>query len=189
MDRLPCVSVDRSDATAHAGFDLARAGNLVAEYLGQLGHRHFAVVTESGSLIGALLVAALQPHRDPTGAAPGVLNIDDGPLAESLMKRVASLHPPTALICSSDAIALAVIHACAGQGIDVPGRMSVVGFGDSALARCVTPMLTSVRIPAIGAGTAAAEYLLARFAGGVAESNELPVKLAVRASTGPPTPS
>jgi LacI family transcriptional regulator len=94
-------------------------------------------------------------------------------------------NSPTAVICSSDAIALAVMHACACHGIEVPGRLSVVGFGDSPLARCVTPMLTSVRIPARGAGIAAAEYLLARLEGRVAIHAELPVKLAVRASTGP----
>ena len=35
--------------------------------------------------------------------------------------------------------ALAVMHACACHGVDVPGRLSVVGFGDSPLARCVSP--------------------------------------------------
>jgi LacI family transcriptional regulator len=81
------------------------------------------------------------------------------------------------------------MHACAGHGIDVPGRLSVVGFGDSGLARWVSPTLTSVRIPARAAGIAAAEYLLARFAGRVVDLAELPVKLAIRGSTGPPTRS
>ena len=95
-------------------------------------------------------------------------------------------NSPTAAICGSDAIALAVMHACARHGIEVPRRMSIVGFGDTPLARCVSPMLTSVRIAARGAGVAAAEYLLARLAGRASDITELPIKLVVRASTGPP---
>jgi DNA-binding LacI/PurR family transcriptional regulator len=49
--------------------------------------------------------------------------------------------------------------------------------------------LTSVRIPARAAGVAAAEYLLACFAGRIPDLTEWPVKLAVRGSTGPPTGS
>ena len=52
IQRLPCVSVDRTDRsgfTASAGLDLGRAGKLIADYLGQLGHRCGAVVAEPRS--------------------------------------------------------------------------------------------------------------------------------------------
>jgi LacI family transcriptional regulator len=189
VQHLPCVSVDRRDATgfaANAGLDLARTGKLIADYLGQLGHCRLAVVAESHSVIGALLGDALRPDTVSAGSSLELLNAGDGPVSEGMMKWFALPNPPTAAICSSDAIALAVMHACARHGIDVPGRMAVLGFGDTPLARCVSPMLTSVRIPARGAGIAAAEYLLARLAGRAADPAELPVKLAVRASTGPP---
>ena len=190
IERLPCVSVDRTDTagfTANAGLDIARAGKLIAEYLGQLGHRRFAVIAESGSVVGALLVDGLRPDKVPAGFSLEQLTIDDEPLAEGLSKWFAMPDSPTAAICGSDAIALAVMHACARRGIDVPGRMSIMGFGDTPLARCVSPMLTSVRIPARGAGVAAAEYLLARLADRKSEITELPIKLVVRGSTGPPT--
>ena len=187
--RVPCVSVDRTDAagfTANAGLDLARAGKLIAAYLGQLGHRRLAVIAESRSVVGALLVDGFRPDKVPVGFSLELLTMDDEPLAEGLSKWFAMPNSPTAAICGSDAIALAVMHACARRGIDVPGRMSIMGFGDTPLARCVSPMLTSVRIPARGAGVAAAEYLLARLAGRASDITELPIKLVVRASTGPP---
>jgi DNA-binding LacI/PurR family transcriptional regulator len=53
----------------------------------------------------------------------------------------------------------------------------------------VSPRLTSVRLPARAAGMAAAEYLLARFADRVSDLAPLPVKLAIRGSTAPPTRS
>jgi LacI family transcriptional regulator len=188
IQRLPRVSVDRTDAagfTANAGLDLARAAKLIADYLGHLGHRRLAVIAESRSVVGALLVDGLRPDKVPAGFSLQLLTIDDEPLAEGLSTWFAMPNSPTAAICGSDAIALAVMHACVRQGIDVPGRMSIVGFGDTPLARCVSPMLTSVRIPARGAGVAAAEYLLARLAGRASDITELPIKLVVRASTGP----
>ena len=53
-------------------------------------------------------------------------------------------------------------------------------------AVCVSPTLTSVRIPARAAGIAAAEYLLAGFADRIPDLAEWPVKLVIRGSTGPP---
>lgn len=190
IQRLPCVSVDRTDASgfiASGGLDLARAGRLVVEYLEQLGHRRLAVVVDTHSVIGALLVdAALRSGKVSPGSSAELLNTGDGPVAEGIVKWLALPEPPTAAICGSDAIAVAVMHACTCHGIEVPGQFSVVGFGDTPLARRVLPMLTSVRIPAQSAGIAAAEYLLARLAGKAADFPELPIKLAVRGSTGPP---
>lgn len=189
IQRLPCMSADRTDATgftANAGLDLARAAKLIAEYLGQLGHRRLAVIAQSRSVVRALLVEGLRPDKLPAGFSLELLTMDDEPLAEGLSRWFAMPNSPTAAICGSDAIALAVMHACARHGIDVPGRMSIMGFADTPLARCVSPTLTSVRIPARDAGIAAAEYLLARLAVRTPEINELPIKLVVRASTGAP---
>jgi LacI family transcriptional regulator len=190
IQRLPCVSVDRTDRTgftASAGLDLGRAGKLIADYLRQLGHRCMAVVAEPRSVISTLVVEALGADQAALGGSPPeVMHIGDQPIAEGILRWLALPNSPTAAICVSDASALAVMHACACHGIDVPGRLSVVGFGDSPLARCVSPTLTSVRIPARAAGIAAAEYLLARFADRVPNVTEWPVKLAIRGSTGPP---
>ena len=189
IQRLPCVSVDRSDRTgftANAGLDLGRAGKLIADYLGQLGHRCMAVLAEPRSVVGALLVEALRADKVMDQALLEVMNIGDEPIAEGILRWLALPNSPTAAICASDATALAVMHACACRGIDVPGRLSVIGFGDSPLARCVSPTLTSVRIPARAAGIAAAEYLLAGFADRIPDLAEWPVKLVIRGSTGPP---
>lgn len=191
IQRLPCVSTDRTDATgfaASAGLDLGRAGQLIAAYLGQLGHRCMGVVAKGHSAFAALVVDGLRSNA-LQGCSLRVLNMGDAPVAEGILRWLALPNAPTAAICLNDATALAVMHACACHGIDIPGRLSVVGFGDTALARCVSPLLTSVRIPARAAGIAAAEYLLARFAGRVSDLAQLPVKLAIRGSTGPPTRS
>ena len=189
IQRLPCVSVDRTDRsgfTASAGLDLGRAGKLIADYLRQLGHRCMAVVAEPRSGVGTLLVETLRANPVMDQSLLEVMNIGDEPIAEGILRWLALPNSPTAAICASDATALAVMHACACRGIDVPGRLSVIGFGDSPLARCVSPALTSVRIPARAAGIAAAEYLLAGFADRIPDLAEWPVKLVIRGSTGPP---
>ncbi len=189
IQRLPCVSVDRSDRTgftANAGLDLGRAGKLIANYLGQLGHRCMAVVAEPRSGVGALLVEALRAEQVMDQSLLEVMNIGDEPIVEGILRWLALPNAPTAAICASDATALAVMQACACRGIDVPGRLSVIGFGDSPLARCVSPALTSVRIPAHAAGMAAAEYLLARFADRIPDLAQWPLKLVIRGSTRPP---
>ena len=185
IQRLPCISIDRTQAAGvavHAGVDLAGSARLIAEYLRQLGHRRVAVVAEPDSIIGALLVEGLTAQL----AAPlEILTLGEGSVADGVLQWSVLADPPTAAICSSDTVALAVIDACARHQIDVPGKMSVIGFGDSALARCTTPAMTSVRVPAHRAGIAAAEYLLALLEGGAPIADVLPVKIAVRASTGP----
>jgi DNA-binding LacI/PurR family transcriptional regulator len=70
----------------------------------------------------------------------------------------------------------------------VPGDISVVGFDDTQLAEMVTPRLTTVRIPAAVAGTAAIEMLLDLVRGreaGLRSPLEVSGELVVRSSTGP----
>ena len=52
----------------------------------------------------------------------------------------------TAVLVANDAMALGVIKALTEQGIDVPGDVSVVGFGDMSEARYFRPSLTTVRL-------------------------------------------
>ena len=188
---LPCVSFDGTrmatfGAGAETGAGLTRAGNLAAEYLRSLGHRRLAAIVASGSTVGARLVDALGGERGPEGSSLEIVTIGDGPLTNSIAKWLALPDSPTAAICESDAIALALVQACGGHGIGVPGRISVVGFGDTVPARCATPALTSVRVPARNAGIVAAEDLLARLGGCAPDCQAMGVKLVIRASTGRP---
>jgi LacI family transcriptional regulator, repressor for deo operon, udp, cdd, tsx, nupC, and nupG len=53
----------------------------------------------------------------------------------------------TAVVASSDLMALGIIRAAREQGKDVPGELSVVGFDDSPLMAFTDPPLTTVRQP------------------------------------------
>jgi DNA-binding LacI/PurR family transcriptional regulator len=91
---------------------------------------------------------------------------------------------PTAVVCASDTLALAVISAARARGLVVPDDLSVTGFDDSVLAALSSPALTSVRVDYAEFGAAAAAALLAQIDGEQPPGYE-PSKpvLEVRAST------
>lgn len=97
-------------------------------------------------------------------------------------------HPPTALLCFADVIAIGAIEALRERGIRVPRDVSVVGFDDVPEARWGTPALTTVNQSAVEKGRTAAG-VLARCMAGEDVANlriELPTALVVRASTARP---
>lgn len=91
----------------------------------------------------------------------------------------------TAIVAASDLAAAAALRECRALRVAVPQQVSVVGWGDSELARCLDPGLTSIRVPACAGGQCAAEYLIAALAGHSFAWPELPLKLVIRDSTGP----
>ena len=91
--------------------------------------------------------------------------------------------PPTAVLAFSDLLALGVMDAAAERGVDVPGRLSVVGFDD--IAEAAPAGLTTVRQPHDEKGAAAVRLLLDSDDRG---SVVLPAELIVRSTTAPPRP-
>jgi len=88
---------------------------------------------------------------------------------------------PTALLATSDELALGALRAAAERGIAVPEQLSVIGFDDAPTAAWATPALTTVRQPHYDKGRMAAEQLLEP--AGRSETT-LPTRLIVRNSTG-----
>jgi DNA-binding LacI/PurR family transcriptional regulator len=95
-------------------------------------------------------------------------------------------HEPTAVVCTSDTLAIALITVVRALGSSVPHDVSVVGFDDSLLASLSSPALTSVRVDYTEFGAAASAALLAEIGGVQAPSYvPSPPTLEVRASTAP----
>lgn len=87
----------------------------------------------------------------------------------------------TAIFCSNDQLALGVLHAAHELGVDVPGRVSLIGFDDIPEAAHFWPPLTTIRQDFSVAGRRCVEQLLDE--GDAAPSAEL--VLIERASTAP----
>lgn len=94
---------------------------------------------------------------------------------------------PTAVFASSDFIAAGVLQAAGGLGLVVPRDLSVIGFDDT-LSTFLTPLLTSVRLPAFELGRSAARLAIDRLGGdqyAPAVEEKLEATLVPRASVGP----
>lgn len=94
---------------------------------------------------------------------------------------------PTAVACTSDQLAMALMAAARAGAIEVPAGLSVTGFDDSSLAAFAQPPLTSVHVDYAEFGAAAAAALLDVTAGAPPGRYEpAPAVLTVRGSTAPP---
>jgi DNA-binding LacI/PurR family transcriptional regulator len=91
----------------------------------------------------------------------------------------------TALFAGNDKMAVGAMHYLTRSGVDVPGRVSVIGFDDLRHAAFVTPTLTTVHLPLYEVGALACERLIERAHGkGERVAEKLPTHLVVRESTG-----
>lgn len=91
----------------------------------------------------------------------------------------------TAAICANDLLAAGVLAECRAQGLDVPGEISVLGYGGLDVGAASWPAIATVQIPSEEMGRQAAECLLARLAGApIPDRIELATEFLPRASTG-----
>lgn len=168
----------------------AAAANLLAD----LGHRRIAYI--AGDPEYRLSARRLEGYRDVVAArgldgdAALVRQGDFGfASGERAMTELLALpRPPSAIVASSDQMALGALHVAHREGVDVPGDISLVSFDDSPVVKFSVPPLTAIKQP-VAAMTARAATLLIEAAAGktdAAESDIIPFHLAVRGSTAPP---
>lgn len=176
------------------GFDNVQAAYQVASYLLDIGHRRIAMVAgmRRGNDRAEERVRGVTAAMEERGLhfARGCLveheyDIAQGRLAASRL--LASVDPPTAIICGNDVLAFGVLFECRARGVRVPDDISITGFDDLDLSVNMDPPLTTIRVPATEMGRRAAEYLLARLdKAPIQEKTELQATLIVRDTTAPP---
>jgi LacI family transcriptional regulator len=74
-------------------------------------------------------------------------------------------------------------------GLDVPGQLSVTGFGDWEVSRLISPALTTIHSDAVRIGSLTARNLLSQIEPGNddnVQQIEFEPELIVRSSTAPP---
>jgi LacI family transcriptional regulator len=79
---------------------------------------------------------------------------------------------PSAVFCFNDLVAIGLINALTELGLDVPGRISVIGFDDIQIGQYVRVPLTTVHVPAHEIGIAAANLLIRHIGGGSSSRTE-----------------
>jgi DNA-binding LacI/PurR family transcriptional regulator len=211
--RLPAVVVDQPfmEGVPLVGVDDEAAARTAAEHPLHLGHERFAVVSFALSpdvrdgmadptrqeraafrvsrlrLRGyraALEDAGLPWSGVPVYECPGSSREYGWRAAEALL----SVGPgPTAILASSDELALGVIARAKERGLSVPEDVSVVGFDDVPAAASSDPPLTTVHQDHAEKGLLAGRMLISqlRKEDGPA-AGPLATSLVVRGSTAPP---
>ncbi len=69
-------------------------------------------------------------------------------------------HPPTAIFCANDLMALGAIEAAGELGLKVPEDISIMGYDDQELARYTHPPLTTLVLPNYEMGRRAIDLLI-----------------------------
>jgi DNA-binding LacI/PurR family transcriptional regulator len=215
LDRqLPAVVVDQpfKEGVPFVGVDDEAAARTAAEHLLHLGHERFAIVSFALSPGGrdgianivrqeqaafrvsrlrlqgyraALEDAGLLWSKVPVYECPGSSKEFGQRAAEALLSLE---HRPTAILASSDQLALGVITWATERGLSVPEDVSVVGFDDIPAAASANPPVTTVHQDHAEKGLLAGRMLISQLrkedcpnaAGPLATS------LVVRGSTSPP---
>lgn len=180
-----------------AGFDHARAYEVITRRLLELGHTRFGVIFQSTKLNNrvAARLGAIHATLAENGLAlrpPHLVLMDNNsnvgriPFARKSLRQIMSHAPaPTAIICGNDILAIGALLEAEAMGIDVPGTLSISGFDDIEIAAHSRPSLTTVRVPDREMGELAAQYLIDRLAGRDCDSPAmLDVLLVERESTG-----
>jgi LacI family transcriptional regulator len=166
----------------------------VSEALGHLhglGHRAIAVLRPPGSPTSdrpAELFVVAEAERlglqVEVVTAPYGLHEATG-IARALL---AGAHRPTAVFCFSDSIAYGVYAAARDLEIEIPSRLSVIGYDDHPISALLTPPLTSFDWGSKRMVEAAVGMVLAAIDGEPGERGRVVIRpdLRNRGSTAPP---
>ncbi|ELY5816697.1 DNA-binding transcriptional regulator CytR [Cronobacter turicensis] len=182
---LPTVHIDNLTAAFNA-----------VNYLHELGHQRIACIAgpEEMPLCHYRLQGYVQALRrsgmtvDPHYIARGDFTFEAG--AQALEQLLSLTHPPTAIFCHSDVMALGALSMAKRRGFRVPDDLSIIGFDNIALAEFCDPPLTTVAQPRFDIGREAMLLLLSQLNGHTVSSGSrlLDCELVLRGTTRAPKP-
>ncbi|MFW8642660.1 LacI family DNA-binding transcriptional regulator [Rhizobium beringeri] len=170
---LPIVSMllDMSDAGLQSVVtnDREAVRDVTAELI-RLGHRRFFYlagpeanyhdVERYGGVLEALEAAGLS--EDPVHRSGGHLDYQHGfDIGVQAADDFAELtEKPTAVIATSDDMAISFVSRIQGAGLRIPGDLSVVSFDGSPVCEFCSPPLSTIKQPVEEMGRAAVDLLL-----------------------------
>ena len=171
--------------------DNASGARAAVEHLLDRGHRRIGIITGPRAITGtadrlagakAAFLAKHVPWDDALVVEGDLRRMSGLAGCERLLSRAPDL---TAIFAFSDEMAFGVYEAANAHGLRIPNDLSVVGYGDIAMARLLTPPLTTVTYPTAELARRAAEACL----GDLAQEPlrvVVPGELIVRKSVGAP---
>ncbi|ABB12484.1 substrate-binding domain-containing protein [Burkholderia sp. Ac-20384] len=141
-------------------------GHAATEYLLRAGHRRIGYI--NGEPWQDAAKDRLKGYRTALATADipfapelvrdGDWGSDTG--FEQTLSLLREPHPPTAIFCANDLMALGAIEAVKHLGMRVPDDVSVLGYDDQEIARHTHPPLSTIVLPNYELGRWAVEILL-----------------------------
>ncbi len=193
----PFVSIARGfdDDAPMINVDEAAGTRLALDYLISLGHRKVAFLGGVENIGIQERLSIFKDYIKEIGLAwdesyLGLCANRFGEASEKARTLMALPEPPTAIFCATDRIALGAMKAAHGEGVAVPGGISIIGFDNIDAASEATPALTTIDQPAELMAAQAVESLRTLVSGGsLPQSSQIVVArptLIVRDSCAPP---
>lgn len=198
--KLPMVVINRRYSGTALGsitVDFENAGYRATQHLLAFGHTRIGYIapvegvndTLSSRRRGmeqAIRDAGLAINPQWMVSCPPSGESDSGFYAMNNLLRLPD-ERPTALVCFNDSIAVGVAHAIRAAGLRVPDDISIVSFGDIAVAAHACPPLTTISQPKYSIGMMAVQMLRKMLQDPSAPGDiiETESPLVVRESTGP----
>ncbi|MEV0232061.1 LacI family DNA-binding transcriptional regulator [Nonomuraea sp. NPDC050786] len=144
--------------------DVAEAAALVARHLAVMGRSRPALLgADRARMRAALAGAGIDPAAVPHVELGEVADRRAGAQAAV---RVLEEHPDVdALLCVNDEVALGALAALVKHGVNVPGQVAAIGYGNLEDGRFSTPSLTTVDPGPARLARSALELLADRLAG------------------------
>lgn len=182
------------DGHLYVGFDNAGSAGDAARAAMTMGHRRLAMIAgltavndrakaRHDGVIESVRAFGQGAHLTHVVEAPYLIDAAGEALAEIMSQP----ETPTVVLCANDVLAAGAMVKARELGLALPQDLSFVGFDDVGLARVVTPALTTVRVPQMAMGRAAARLLLDMLAGKTElRSLKLETEVILRASLVPP---
>ena len=157
----------RSKSSCSVWVNDAKGGEIATRHLLELGARRIALVNGPTSLRACAdrrrgarraISGAGLPGEALTEVRADPMTIQAGVTAADQLLAMDPL--PDAVFCTNDLLAIGVLRGLLSAGVEVPGRVAVVGYDDIELAADAPIPLTSVRQPKYELGRRAARLLL-----------------------------
>lgn len=193
---IPTVILNRD--ASHLGImsvtiDYKQAFYELTDYLIKNGHRKIAFVKQKDGLatLGSEQLAGyIKAHEENNLRYYKSYVVESNHKLSDAYNAVTKLlskksSNPTAIIASSDDMAVGVLNALYDMGIRVPDDMSVCGTYDSRIARIYRPMLTTIVHPTYEVGAVAVRLIIKAIMGTMPKDMRvnLPYRIEIRQST------
>lgn len=182
-----------SSMTSDGGFphvspDAVSAVTQAFNHLWELGHRRIAFLSAPPELMSDVDRYFTYQNLCTSHSVPKMpifSTLDASGIVQNVERTLTGSQQPTAIITNSDFSAHYVYVAAQKVGLRIGVDLSVVGHDDLDTSQLLNPPLTTLSLNRIKLG----HEVYKRLTGTVAGDHQEPVKLIVRASTGPvPTP-